>query len=246
MQPYVVNKWSLPLLIPFGLLLAAAAPFIGVASAYCRAFVPVYLHTLNHTTPYSTPHPQTQTQTTTTVTVGLPLLFPLLLLGLVAALTVLAAGLILALSSRTGRARVEAVMDPIVRKLTHTSTGQQLLYETGPRPSPLKVAKTFAPKGKWERLLLSLALDTVGASSYLVPVLGELTDLAWAPIFAICVAAMYSESSPYAHYVGLIEELLPFTDIIPTATLAWFRENGAALAKDLHLNVLAGQRRSAP
>lgn len=31
-QPYVMNKWSLPLLIPFGLLLAAAAPFIGVAS----------------------------------------------------------------------------------------------------------------------------------------------------------------------------------------------------------------------
>ncbi len=32
-QPYVVNKWSLPLLIPFGLLLTVAAPFIGVASA---------------------------------------------------------------------------------------------------------------------------------------------------------------------------------------------------------------------
>lgn len=190
-----------------------------------------------------TPHPHTPPKT---VTVGLPLLFPLLLLGLVAALTVLTAGIILALSSRTGRARVEAIMDPIVRKLTHTSTGQQLLYETGPRPSPLKVAKTFVPKGKWERLVLSLTLDTIGASSYLIPVLGELTDLAWAPVFAVCVHAMYSESSPYAHYVGLIEELLPFTDIIPTATLAWVRENGAALAKDLHINVMSGQRRAAP
>ncbi len=152
------------------------------------------------------------------------------------------AGIILALSSRTGRARVEAVMDPIVRKLTHTSTGQQLLYETGPRPSPFKVAKTFAPKGKWERLALSLVLDTIGCSSYLIPVLGEFTDLAWAPVFCICVAAMYSESSPYAHYIGLIEELLPFTDIIPTATLAWIRENGAVLAKDLHMAALTGQQ----
>ena len=165
---------------------------------------------------------------------GLPILFPLFLLGLVAALTVVIASIILALSSRTGRARLEAVMDPIVRKLTHTSTGQQLLYETGPRPSPLKVAKTFAPKGKWERLAVSLVLDVIGSSSYLVPVLGEFTDLAWAPVFAVCVAAMYSESSPYMHYVGLVEELLPFTDIIPTATLAWLRENGAALARDFH------------
>lgn len=155
----------------------------------------------------------------------------------------LIAGIILALSSRTGRARVEAVMDPIIRRLTHTSTGQQLLYETGPRPSPLKVAKTFAPKGKWERLVLSLVLDAIGSSSYLIPVLGEFTDLAWAPVFAVCVAAMYSESSPYAHYVGLIEELLPFTDIIPTATLAWIRENGAAFAKDLHFNVAAQRQR---
>jgi hypothetical protein len=194
--------------------------------------------------PLLPPHPHSP------VTVGLPLLFPLVLLGLVAALTVAIASIILALSSRTGRARVEAVMDPIVRKLTHTATGQQLLYETGPRPSPMKVAKTFAPKGKWERLVLSLVLDTIGCSSYLIPVLGEFTDLAWAPVFAVCVAAMYSESSPYAHYIGLIEELLPFTDIIPTATLAWIRENASVLAKDLHINVINGQqqpqRRSAP
>lgn len=75
-----------------------------------------------------------------------------------------------------------------------------------------------------------------------VQVLGEFTDLAWAPVFAVCVAAMYSESSPYAHYVGLLEELLPFTDIIPTATLAWIRENAAFVAKDVHASVLAGQR----
>ena len=55
----------------------------------------------------------------------------------------------------------------------------------------------------------------------MIQVLGEFTDLAWAPTQAIIMAAMYSETSPYMHYVGLVEELLPFTDIIPSATLAW-------------------------
>lgn len=208
-QPYVMSKWSLPLLVPFGLLLVLASPFMGVA-----------------------------------LTIGLPVFFPLFLLGCVGGLTILIASIILALSSRTGRHHVEAVVDPFVRKLTHTSTGQQLLYETGARPSFMKVAKTFAPKGKWERLVVSLVLDAIGSSSYLLPILGELTDLAWAPMFAVMVAAMYSETSPYMHYVGLVEELLPFTDIIPTATLAWLRENGAVLAKDFHAGVLSGQRRA--
>jgi len=207
-QPYVANKWTLPLLVPFGVLLLAASPFMGMA-----------------------------------LTIGLPVFLPLILLGLVAGLTMLIASIILALSSRAGRVKVEALVDPVIRKLTHTSTGQQLLYETGPRPSPLRVAKTFAPKGKWERFVTSVILDCIGCSSYLLPVLGEVTDLAWAPLFAVCVHAMYSESSPYAHYVGLVEELLPFTDIIPTATLAWLRENGAALAKDLHISAVTGQRR---
>lgn len=207
-QPYVANKWTLPLLVPFAVLLLAASPFMGVA-----------------------------------LTIGLPVFLPLILLGLIAGLTMFIASIILALSSRAGRVKVEALLDPVVRKLTQTSTGQQLLYETGPRPSPLRVAKTFAPKGKWERLVTSIILDGIGCSSYLLPVLGEMTDLAWAPLFAVCVHAMYSESSPYAHYVGLIEELLPFTDIIPTATLAWLRENGAALAKDLHVSAVKGQRR---
>jgi hypothetical protein len=51
--------------------------------------------------------------------------------------------------------------------------------------------------------------------------LGELTDVAWAPTQAVIMAAMYADKSPYMHYVGLLEELLPFTDIIPSATMAW-------------------------
>lgn len=43
------------------------------------------------------------------------------------------------------------------------------------------------------------------------------------------MAAMYSDSSPYMHYVGLLEEILPFTDIIPSVTLAWYTDTHTPL-----------------
>lgn len=44
------------------------------------------------------------------------------------------------------------------------------MYETGPRPSPARVAKTFCPSGMWQKLAFSLLLDAIGSSSYVIPV----------------------------------------------------------------------------
>ena len=90
------------------------------------------------------------------------------------------------------------------------------------------------PKAKHQKLIAPLVIDAIGSSSYAIPFLWEATDLAWAPISAIIVGAMYSDSSPYVYYVNLLEELLPFTDVLPTATLAWLRENGTDAVKDIH------------
>jgi hypothetical protein len=48
------------------------------------------------------------------------------------------------------------------------------------------------------------------------------TDLLWAPISAIIVRFLYGSNALAA--VNFIEELLPFTDIFPTATLAFILE----------------------
>jgi hypothetical protein len=46
----------------------------------------------------------------------------------------------------------------------------QLLYETGPRPSPYRVVKWLVPNDIWGKLVVSVILDVIGSSSYALPV----------------------------------------------------------------------------
>jgi hypothetical protein len=82
------------------------------------------------------------------------------------------------------------------------------------------------------KLIVSLTVDFIGSMSYLLPIVGEGFDVAWAPISMVLVGAMYDESSPHLKYVALMEELLPFTDIVPSATLGWMKEFGPGLLEE--------------
>lgn len=93
------------------------------------------------------------------------------------------------------------------------------------------LAATVLPTDMKGKLVASLLIDAIGSSSYLLPILGEGFDLAWAPISMILVGAMYDGVMPNLKYVALAEELLPFTDIIPTATLGWLREFGPEIVE---------------
>lgn len=77
------------------------------------------------------------------------------------------------------------------------------------------------------KLLISLIIDVIGVLSYVIPVFGEASDTAWAPVSSFLVYRLYG-SAAWAG-VAFFEELLPFTDITPTATLAWVNENMWAL-----------------
>ncbi len=81
------------------------------------------------------------------------------------------------------------------------------------------------------KLVASVLIDLVGSASYLIPFAGEGFDLAWAPISMVLVGAMYDGVMPNLKYVALVEELLPFTDVIPTATLGWLREFGPGIVE---------------
>jgi len=72
------------------------------------------------------------------------------------------------------------------------------------------------------KLLLSLLIDFIGVITFSLPVLGELADLLWAPISAYLVLRLYGSWG--VCFLAFFEEALPFTDVIPTATLAWFIE----------------------
>jgi hypothetical protein len=81
-----------------------------------------------------------------------------------------------------------------------------------------------------QKLLWSLAIDAIGSSSYLVPFAGESFDVAWAPLQTILIMALYEHVTPNLKYVSFLEEILPFTDVIPSATLGWLAEFGYPIA----------------
>ena len=161
--------------------------------------------------------------------VGMPVFLPIFLALLSASLVVGALGSGLYLSTRDGRTRIQHITEPSYQTFLMTTTGQRIVYNVGPRPSPQALAHAVLPEGMFGKLFVSLAVDFIGSMSYLLPVVGEGFDVAWAPMSMILVGAMYDESSPNLKYVALMEELLPFTDIVPSATLGWMKEYGPAL-----------------
>ena len=63
-------------------------------------------------------------------------------------------------------------------------------------------------------------IDVIGSSSELLPIVGEATDIFWAPIAAIMMRKLFYGSNVVL-VLEFAEEILPFTDILPLATLCW-------------------------
>lgn len=71
-------------------------------------------------------------------------------------------------------------------------------------------------------LVLSLLFDGIGMISYIWPALGEVTDLAWAPIAGMVYFIMYrGVLGVMGGMFTTAEELVPFTDVVPSFTLTW-------------------------
>ena len=80
------------------------------------------------------------------------------------------------------------------------------------------------PSGsKMRRLYLGLLFDGIGMLSFTIPGIGEFSDIIWAPIAAYFMTRMYKGT---AGKVGgiftFLEEIIPFTDFVPSFTLMWF------------------------
>ncbi len=81
------------------------------------------------------------------------------------------------------------------------------------------VSRSFKEK-KRKDLMASLAIDALGMASYLIPALGEAADLVIAPIVSILIYAVHRTT--LGAVAGFLEEIIPFTDVIPSATIIWF------------------------
>ncbi|HKM43893.1 MAG TPA: hypothetical protein VJY12_00380 [Dysgonamonadaceae bacterium] len=73
---------------------------------------------------------------------------------------------------------------------------------------------------KVKKLVLCLLLDAVGLVSFTIPLVGEFSDIIWAPIAAIISYKMFGEKrGKFTALTTFTEEILPFTDIIPSFTI---------------------------
>jgi len=71
-------------------------------------------------------------------------------------------------------------------------------------------------------LILSILFDAIGYLSFTIPVIGEFTDVIWAPVSAYLMMKMYKGNlGKIGGIISFIEEALPTFDIIPTFTIVW-------------------------
>lgn len=78
-------------------------------------------------------------------------------------------------------------------------------------------------KYKWRNLVLGLLFDLMGKLSFAIPGIGEFSDIIWAPVAKYLMQWMYKgRVAKTMSWVVAIEELLPFTDVVPSFTIMWF------------------------
>ncbi|QZK89914.1 hypothetical protein K5V07_05195 [Flavobacterium sp. CHNK8] len=75
---------------------------------------------------------------------------------------------------------------------------------------------------KTRNLLLGILFDAIGMLSFTIPLLGEFSDVVWAPLAGFLMTWMYKGTiGKVGGVVAFLEEIIPFTDFIPTFTLTW-------------------------
>ena len=75
---------------------------------------------------------------------------------------------------------------------------------------------------KSRNLFLGILFDMIGMLSFTVPFLGEFSDVIWAPLAGYLMTWMYKGTlGKIGGVVTFLEEILPFSDFIPTFTLTW-------------------------
>ncbi len=71
-------------------------------------------------------------------------------------------------------------------------------------------------------LIVGIVFDIIGYATYAIPFFGESADFIWAPISALAMFVMYKGAKGIVGGIfGGLEEILPFTDFIPSFTLMW-------------------------
>ena len=75
---------------------------------------------------------------------------------------------------------------------------------------------------RMSKLIIGLILDGIGMISFSIPLIGEFSDVIWAPVAAFIMTRMYKgRVGRVASILTFVEEIIPFTDVIPSFTITW-------------------------
>ena len=109
---------------------------------------------------------------------------------------------------------VQSFAPPALRSVVRLSHGEQS------RSTVCAAAGGSSELTREGKLIVSILIDLIGMSTYLLPVAGEGADVGWAPVSAALIFWLYGSGIFAA--AGFAEEILPGLDFVPTATIAWF------------------------
>lgn len=87
--------------------------------------------------------------------------------------------------------------------------------------------QTVDGRRKWTKLGVCILIDLIGSGGLGIPLVSDFLDIVTAPVSAFALHALYG--NPGITIGGFVEEILPGTDGIPTATLAWIAEQNGYL-----------------
>lgn len=95
----------------------------------------------------------------------------------------------------------------------------------------MNTQKHFLPN-----IAICIAMDLVGMFTYMLPGLGEFGDIIWAPLSAFIFFKLFGgKLGVFGGAFDFLEEIIPFTDFIPSFTIAWFiRKN--AIERSISVN----------
>ena len=94
-------------------------------------------------------------------------------------------------------------------------------------------------KSKYKLLRQGLLYDAIGMATHFIPGVGSFLDIIWAPYAAKKMTDMYEGGTgKIAAAIVFIEEILPFSDFIPTFTLMWLYTFVVQGVKDKDLQVI--------
>ncbi len=89
-----------------------------------------------------------------------------------------------------------------------------------------KFINSIVLKNKTSSLVFSILFDVLGLLSFAVPIVGEFSDIIWAPIAGYLMFKMYpNRTGKIASVFVFVEELLPFVDVLPTFTIMHIYKN---------------------